>query len=245
MIKKLLAGTDIEARHEYMRNAYQRDAALYYLGKLPPQSMAEKLIGIYYPACHYSESPIFLDSSHKLAWVVNILAGVFPTAKFIHLVRDGRKVVSSFFYKLNIFDDYSAGVLRDWMGNDALPMPPLEEKFWQIPYWEHDRFKRICLHWDESNGNIIENIPTDRSIRVKLEDLTSDHNVLGNFMEFLDIPESYEGSFMKALQHPEHVYVPIDYQLTAWQKNQFAHICGDMMKTLGYNIEEEEYHVKY
>ena len=38
MIKSLLAGVKhIEARHEYVRNAYQRDAMLYAIGLMTPR----------------------------------------------------------------------------------------------------------------------------------------------------------------------------------------------------------------
>lgn len=246
MIKSLLAGTNIEARHEYVRNAYQREAAMYYLGRLSYGEMSRKLKEIYIPAAHYSQSPIFLDSSHKLSWCVDVLMGIFPEAKFIHLVRDGRKVVSSFFYKLNIFDDHGAEVLRNWYKNGHFPMPPLTENFWQpASLFNGDMFQRICHHWVISNQAIItnlKNVSYARKISVRLEDLITSKSEMERFLNFVGV--EYNDSFFDAMQKPKHVYVPVDYELTEVQQRQFDEICAPMMKRLGYG-EKENYHVKY
>ena len=246
MIKSLLAGTGIEARHEYVRNAYQREAALYYMGKLSFREMTERLVDIYKPAAYYSQSPIFLDSSHKLSWCIDVLAKAFPKAKFIHLVRDGRKVTSSFFYKLNIFDDHGAKVLNDWMLGKEKEMPPRTENYWQVAYNEPDCFKRICWHWKESNVNIMNmliNVRREQKLFIRLEDLAGDCDTMARFLKFLDVEPPYD-SFMEAMQKPKHVYVPVDYKLTDEQQNHFAMICGDTMKELGYDMESE-YNVSY
>jgi len=247
MIKKLLAGVEhIEARHEYVRNAYQRESAMYYMGKLSYELMAEKLLDIYVPAIYYSKADFFLDSSQHLCWCVDVLADIFPTAKFVHLVRDGRKVVSSFFHKLNIFDDYGAKVLRDWMeGREEVP-PPLTENFWQVLPPKHcDMFQRICWHWVRSNEDIMNSldnlIPRDRKLFIRLEDLATSEKVMTDFLSFLNVP--YNKSFMETMKRPEHVYVPVDFKLTEEQQRQFHEIAQWMQLLLGYT--EDEYNVNY
>ena len=88
--------------------------------------------------------------------------------KFIHLVRDGRKVVSSYFHKLGdeCYDDKSVAVLQAWLDDPVLnPMPPPEKKYWwNIPkpgtplskvFRRYDQFQRICFHWAEVNRFIL------------------------------------------------------------------------------------------
>lgn len=241
MIKKLLLGVPhIEARHEYVRNAYQREAMMYYLGKLPFSQMASQLQDIYGSAAHYSEAKIFLDSSHKLAWCVDVLADTFPEAKFIHLVRDGRRVVSSFFYKLNIFDDHGANALRDWLERREWILPPRTENYWQIPAPGYDRFQRICLHWVASNLSIMKGLtplPDNRKLFIRLEELVESKDEMKRLLSFLDT--EYNDSFHEAMQKKDHVYVPVDYSLTQEQNEQFDEICGEMMKILGYEGKDE------
>jgi hypothetical protein len=246
MIKKLLAGVPhIEARHEYVRNYYQRDAMLYYLGYLPYADMYKILGGIYEPAAYYSEAKIFLDSSHKLSWVADVLAERFPKAKFIHLVRDGRKVVSSFFHKLNIFDEHASQVQRDWIEGKETIMPPLTENFWHIPAPDgYNLFQLICHHWVMSNMSISEGlmeVPDNQKHFVRLEDLASSKETMKSFLSFLDTP--YDDTFMEVMKRPDHVYVPIDYKLTVEQDEQFRHIAQSMQNFLGY--KKGEYSVKY
>lgn len=244
MIKKLLAGVDhIEARHEYMRNAYQRESAMYYMGRLSYADMADKLLEIYQPAAYYSQAKIFLDSSQHLAWCTDVLALLFPTAKFVHLVRDGRKVVSSFYNKLQLFDDYAYKVMTQWRQGKSDVLPPRDEKFW-MPAYGDNKFLRICSHWSETNRCIIEDLESvsdDRKLFVRLEDLTSDKAVMTKLLDFLETP--YNDTFMQTMQRPEHVYVPIDYKLTDEQTEQFNLICSGMMQQLGYT--GDEYRVKY
>jgi hypothetical protein len=246
MIKKLLSGVDtIEARHEYVRNAFQRESTMYLLGKLSYEDITKKLLDIYSPAIYYSEAEIFLDSNQHLCWCVDVLADAFPDSKFIHLVRDGRKVVSSFFHKLNIFDDHGAKVLRDWMeGRETVP-PPLTENFWQIlPPDGYDMFQRICYHWVRSNEDIMNSldaVTASRKIFIRLEDLVTSEIVMEDFLHFLNVP--YSPVFMDAMKHPEHVYVPVDFKLTEEQQKQFQDIAQWMQLLLGYT--EDEYSVSY
>jgi hypothetical protein len=260
MMVKLLAGVDhIEIHHEYVRDAYQRDAALFFMGRLGRQAIADKLRSIYGAAIYYSQARCFIDASNKLAWVADVLGEVFPTARFVHLVRDGRKVASSFYHKLadHVYDDRSVRILREWLDHpDESPMPPPPEEFWwPIPqqgqrfhaeFPAFNRFQRCCYQWAESNHNILEALaplPESRKMRVKLEDLTSAPSELKRLLSFLDVP--YDDSFMEVMQKPQHVYVPIDYPLTDRQRIEFGEICAEMMKRLGYDCDCEEYRVRY
>ena len=52
----------------------------------------------YKSSIHYSDKK-WVDSSNALPWIIKPLSKIFPDAYFIHLIRDGRKVVSSFYNK--------------------------------------------------------------------------------------------------------------------------------------------------
>jgi hypothetical protein len=248
MMKSLFSGIPtIEVRHEYMRNAYQRESALYQMGKIQWWQMADKLKEIYDPATHYSPAEIFLDASWHLAWCINILTEIYPDSKIVHLVRDGRRVAASFFYKLNIFDERSRDILRKWMDGETHIIPPRDEKFWQIlPPTGFDTFQTICWHWKLSNYSIMRSLdylPENRKLFIRLEDISSSEGELTRLLNFVGV--KYDPSFMEAMQKPKHVYVPINYQLTEEQQKQFAEICGSMMEKLGYSMDEGEKFVHY
>ena len=85
------------------------------------------------PPCCYCEKEHWGDSSNKLSWLIPELAELLPQAKFVHLVRDGRKVASSYFHKLadECYDDRSTAILRAHVDDPlGAPPPPPEKKYW-------------------------------------------------------------------------------------------------------------------
>ena len=235
-IAKMLTGAPgIEAHHEYCRYAYQREAVLYYMGYLKQCVLEPIFDRIYGSAAYYSEQHVFLDSSHKLVWAVDVLAEMFPDARFVHLVRDGRKVVSSFYYKLQIHDDRAASIMRQWFEHPGrFPMPSPSEKYWWPPV-EGDRFERICSYWVTMNE-------LSRGEMFRLEDLTRFPDEVRRLTDFIGVP--YSDSYWQFLQMPNHAYVPVNYKLTDEQEATFQRICGPTMERMGYN-NEGTYDVKY
>lgn len=127
------ASADVTTHHEYMVNIIQPVAVRYWM-HLTGRSEALKILGqTYGAAIKYAETPIWVDSSNKTSWVIDLLAELFPNARFVHLVRDGRKVVSSYFHKLGneCYDDRSTAILAKYAdGSGTLPRltPPPPEK---------------------------------------------------------------------------------------------------------------------
>jgi hypothetical protein len=260
MAANLFAGVDhVESHHEYVRDAYQREAALYFMGRLPRAQMVQRLQDIYGAAAHYSRATYFVDSSNKLAWVAEVLPEAFPDARFVHLTRDGRKVASSFFHKLggHVYSDRGVKALRAWLEHpDQHPMPPPPEDFWWVipqsgqPFHDEfggfDQFQRCCYQWAESNrcvADVLAAAPQAGKLAVKLEALAASPDEVKRFLAFFDI--AFDDSFVEVLARPQHVYVPLDYPLTAEQTAQFAAIGGPMMQRLGYDMAAPEYRVSY
>ena len=260
MAAKLFAGVEhIEANHEYVRDTYQREAALYFMGRLDKAAMADQLRGVYGAAAHYSPGRYFLDSSNKLSWVADVLVEAFPQARFVHLTRDGRKVASSFFHKLggHVYSDRGVQALQTWLAAAGEhPMPPPPEDFWWVipqkgqPFHEEfpgfDQFQRCCYQWAESNRAIADAlaaVPSERKLQLKLEDLSASPAEVERLLSFVDVP--FDDSFVQVMGRPQHVYVPVDYPLTEEQQAQFAKIGGAMMQRLGYDLAVQEYRMRY
>ena len=247
-----------EIHHEYMVNIIQPLAAQYYMGLVSKEFVCEKLKETHKQSIFYSEKEVWGDSSNKLSWIIDCLNEVFPNAKFIHIVRDGRKVVSSFFNKLSneCYDDRSVQILRNWVERpNEFPKPPPEKKYWwNIPiknykesddFKKYDQFERICFHWKEVNSRIfdsLKHVEDKRKKFFKLEDLVMDSKKIKELLEFLEL--DYDKSILELLKKPHNVNIPKDFQLNEEQKKQFVKIAGTMMDTLGYDISRE-YSVNY
>ena len=255
---RMLSGSPgLEIHHEYAVLETQRLAALYFMGKIDSSQVRRELQEMHASAVHYSPASTWIDSSNKLSWIIEPLAEQFPDSKFLAIVRDGRKVVASFNYKLReeMYDDNSVDILTRWLDNPSLPYPPPEKRiWWNIPQegnpWHKDfpmfnRLQRVSYHWAESNRVILESfshLEPSRVKLVKLEELCNDSVLLEEALNFVGVP--MDDTFLPYLQTPRNVFLPLDFQLTRHQLPLFNEICGPMMKTLGYD-QTESYHVKY
>jgi hypothetical protein len=209
-------------------------------------------------AVQYSEKAHWGDSSNKLSWLIPELAALFPDAKFVHLVRDGRKVASSYFHKLGAecYDDRSTAILRTYFDDPSrFTMPPPEKKYWwPLPrhcdpmasaFGTFCQFQRIAWHWSEINRVILQDlkeIPAQHSRFARLEDLRESPEALRELYGFLDLP--YRDSNFSMFERPHNVNRPRDSLLTHVQRGQFEAIAGPMLERLGY-AAREEYVVNY
>lgn len=259
MMEKLLSTfPNLEMHHEYLCTHVQPIAVRYYLGLMSFREVCETLAKLHGSAIHYSRADLWGDSSNKLSWLIEGLHELFPSAKFIYLVRDGRKVVSSFYHKLGdeCYDDRSTAILQAYLDDPVKnPSPPPEKKYWwNLPrpgasqaeaFLSYNQFQRICFHWGEVNRFILDKlakIAPERKRTYKLEELVSDSDLLRDMLAFLNLP--YSDSLFSMLQRPHNVNVPRDYPLTKEQREQLMTLAGDMMRYFGYD-QTEEYRMVY
>ena len=259
MCHKLLSTFhEVEAHHEYMCTHVQPLAVLHYIVTASHDTAVKELTQLHSAAVFYSEADVWIDASNKLSWLIRPLLQLFPSAKFIHLVRDGRKVASSFFHKLGeeIYDDRSVSILKAYLAEpDKHACPPPEKKYWwnrPVPghpladtFGNFDQFQRICFHWAEVHRVILrdlEQVPAEQQLTVKLEDLVACPEQTDKFLRFLGL--RCTDYHVALLQRPHNVHVPQDYSLNERQREQFWKIAGDMMRRFGYH-ETPEYSVAY
>jgi Sulfotransferase family len=254
--KALSAVASVEMHHEYMVQIAQPLAVRRYLGLADAEESARIIGETYGGAIRYSEAAHWGDSSNKLSWLIPDLGAAFPKARFIHLVRDGRKVASSYFHKLGAecYDDRSTQILQAHY-DQAAPAPPPEKKYWwplprhgsadAEPFRGFSQFERICWHWAEVNKVILKELsqlPAERTLFVRLEELRTSPSEVRSLYGFLDLP--YRNEAYGVFARPHNVNRPEDRLLDASQRAQFDAIAGDMQARLGY-ADKPEYLVNY
>lgn len=259
MLTKVLAATQgVTIEHEYMVHIVQPLAVRRYRGLVAAEDAQRVLASTHGAAVTYAQTRLWGDSSNKLSWLIPDLAALFPDARFIHLVRDGRKVASSYFHKLadECYDDRSASVLAAYLSNpERAPAPPPEKKYWwpqprpgdpwADEFGQFDQFQRIAWHWAEVNRVIardLATVPAHRRLFVRLEDLRAQRAEVARLFAFLDCP--FDARSFESFARPHNVNRPIDHLLTALQADQFAAICGPATESLGY-AGRPEYVVNY
>ena len=259
MLHKALSATgSVEMHHEYMVNIVQPLAIQRYLGLTDSSKTLEILRECHLAAVRYSEAAFWGDSSNKLSWLIPELAELFPEARFVHLVRDGRKVASSYFHKLGneCYDDRSNAILQAHCDDPAhVPAPPPEKKYWwPVPrrddpvareFRGFDQFGRIAWHWAEINAVILDSlaqITPERHLFVRLEDLLVSPQLVRSMFEFIGLP--FRDEHFAIFARPHNVNRPEDHPLTQAQRLAFDRIASPMMDRLGY-AERAEYVVNY
>jgi len=254
--KVLCAKPDVEMHHEYAVQITQPLAVKRYLGLIGEADARAAIAESFGAAVHYSQARLWGDSSNKLSWLIDDLAALFPAARFVHLVRDGRKVASSYFHKLGAenYDDRSNAILQaHYDGTGQIP-PPEKPYWWPVPrrddpmagaFRGFDQFQRICWHWAEINRVILASLaalPPERTLFARLEDLVQSPSEVRGLLEFLDL--DYQDSDFAAFARPHNVNRPQDHLLTDFQRGQFDTIAAPMMARLGYG-GRAEYAVNY
>jgi hypothetical protein len=262
----------VESHHEFNCAYTQKVAVINYLGLYSEAVAVSKLEETHGAGVRYCEAEIFSDSSNKLSWLIQPLHRLFPEAKFLWLVRDGRRVCISYMKKLpdEVYRDKDVDILYKWL--DGYIAPPvtgvvLQWNWWQeIPaptkgiWWpvprpsspvahvfryEWNRWQRLCWYWNEVNqtiSNSLEKIPSGQWTGMKLEDLTRDRKFYIYLMEWLGLPPTDQG--WQLLQKPTNVTEPVNYPLTQEQESQYWEICGETHLGLGYG-REAVYDVRY
>ena len=91
---------NIEIHHEFKFEKTLRNSVSYYLGAINKKKAFKLLDKNHNFSIKKSKKKIWIDSSNALPWMLDLIVDKFPKAKFIFLIRNGKKVVSSFF--LNI-----------------------------------------------------------------------------------------------------------------------------------------------
>jgi hypothetical protein len=244
----------VEMHHEYMVQVSQPLAVKRYLGLTGAEECRRILNETHGAAIHYSAASQWGDSSNKLSWLIPDLADLFPDALFVHLVRDGRKVASSYFHKLGdeCYDDRSTAILQAHFDDPRSPAPPPEKKYWWPlprknskdagPFRKFSQFERIAWHWAELNRVVLEDLsrlPADRSLFVRLEDLRESPVAARGLYDFLNLPYQED-----AFTRPHNVNRPEDKLLDSDQQGAFEAITGRMQARLGY-AGRPEYVVNY
>src|SRR5215213_9044937 len=82
----------VDMHHEYMVHHIQPAACAHHMGILSREQTLDVLRLTHASAVHYATARIWGDASNKLSWLIPLLDELFPTARYVHLVRDGRKV---------------------------------------------------------------------------------------------------------------------------------------------------------
>jgi hypothetical protein len=249
---------NITCKHEFAELRTQSLGVKFLAKKINKNELSKKLKKVYNPIIKKNKKKIFIDCSDNIARYLPVLKKLYPYSKFVHLYRDGRKVVSSIFYKLNK-EIYNQKFYKEThkFFLDKRKKLPLHKSYWNNPpkklglesFNKLSQFDKICHYWSDTNETIIDEfkkLKTKDKFLLSFEKFTKSNTFRRKFFQFLNIEISNKknNEILKILLRPHNVIVPKDFGLTVKQNIKFKKVCGKIFKKLKYNFKIK-YIVKY
>ncbi len=248
---------EVTCHHEFLFDYILRSSVLYKMQQEDKTSIKKLLIDTHQNEIKLADSKIWIDSSNALPWVADVLLEIFPNAKFIHLIRDGRKVVSSFYNKFPkvMYNDFYVKKLATWLENKDLEIkPPPYKNYWRplpeyckcfIKATPKNRFEYLCWYWAEINShinNFKNSLKEENFLEIKLEDLSSKKEHFDHFLNFIGIDSSDD--LFSMIKKPVNVAEPKNYFLDENQTEAYNNMCKEVAEKYNYH-DKDEYAVKY
>lgn len=241
---------NVESHHEYMIHQVQPLACKFHMQLIDPMEALWRTREIYRPPIVYARKELWVNSCNKASWLIKqIDTALNENVRFLHVLRNGRRVVSSYYNKLSneCYNDADVRDLLAWLASPLKTAPPNEKRFW----WPlavddngaYSRFERICWFWSRININIrmaLLGIDSRRKRVVKLEDFLSSYTTFKETLAFIGV-RAQPHMFSRA-QRPVNTREPRSYDLTEEQEEIFSDMCGDVMDLFEYT---GDYRVPY
>jgi hypothetical protein len=127
----------------------------------------------------------------------------YPDAKFVHLVRDGRKVVKSYYDRKNslgINTSYPDGISEiEYSSWHAGKPRPIFGNLYYNEWPKYDRVDKLSWFWNFVNleiENRLKDVDKKNKYFIRLEEL-SDKNIK-KMLNFLELPTTYDKRFLLA-----------------------------------------------
>ena len=231
----------VKFHHEYCQSVMLPMAVKYHHGLIDIDEAVAVLKQVYWSSMEYADAEIWGDSAYWLAWIMEPILKLFPNAKFIEVIRDGKLVVASMYYKQpeEIYQDKDVEALRNWIDfcKDEMEYlePPPEKRYWRVlPPITYNRFQRSCWFWCDIHNKIratFEGLPNEQKATFRLRDLL-DKDVFTYFVNFAGC--KFNEEVFKLTDEPYNVHGPINYLMDEEQYKQFQEICREDMDKYGY-----------
>ena len=247
---------NIKVNHEYLFEETLKNSVSYYMKIINEEKLLKFLDNRYSSGIKKTKSFFWIDSSNALPWIIRPLKKKFRNARFVFLIRNGKKVVSSFYNKYNdvMYNRKDVSMLKKYFDKKISTLPS-DKKYWRpIPtntklfkyFLKKNQFSKICLYWSLINKTIRKNLTSikkEDKFYFKLEDINKKNKFI-KLLKFIGVKKKELEKVLKKFNNPVNVKKPINFDLTTEQRRDFNKYCKDEMLKNNYKLEEY-YKVQY
>lgn len=187
-----------------------------------------------------------IDKTPRNALRVSFVDALFPDARYVHLVRDGRENVNS------LLNAWRTPRYRTYRLPEPHSIPGVDPQWWKFvlyPGWRDDAagpLEVVCARqWAASNAHAVRDLEplAPRAVRVRYEDLVDRPEAeVERVVRFLDVPfdEALRTKAAEVRTTPVNVVTPPERG--KWRKENPAEIeaiiplIRPMMEALSYEV---------
>lgn len=171
-----------------------------------------------------AEKEVYVECNYHLASAMDVVRGAFPESQIIHIIRDGRDIVTSWLNRNRYID------------NDHITPFETGDLDAQKKWDKWTPLQKLAWHWCVINRNAEKSNP---DLFIKFEDIFSDDN--SHLLKVLDTIGGLDydkDEVTKALStkqnYTKKAFFPEYDEWPDYWKKQFWEIAGDTMKHFGY-----------
>ena len=208
------------------RPVFRRPKAFFYSGKYKTyHKLRFQLTRNYWKWKH--EEDWYVESNHHLFAAIPLIRASFPEAKIVHIVRDGRPMVTSWLNRYR------------YITNNNLPAAAIQDLEAMAAWDNWTPLQKTTWYWKTVNAHMRTTSP---DVTVKFENLFTENPEESQFFDILDSMHgvSYEREevlkfLTKKVNKNKQQFFP-DYE--AWPaqwKEDFWEIAGEEMAYHGYH----------
>ncbi len=172
------------------------------------------------------KKPLYVETNYHLFACIPLIRRAFPDALIVHIVRDGREVVTSWLNKWRY-------ITNDHITPYHIPGHSDQEKW---PYW--DPLQKNAWYW-RTVQEVVERDGVDLTLRFE-ELFKGDRKEVYRLLDRLSDRVSYEKERVEALldekvnPSPRRFFPAYDEWPEHW-KEHFEQVAGEKMRALGYS----------
>lgn len=183
---------DIIASHELLHTQLKVISTNYLAGMVNKENVKRELIELYGCLPLYPINKLYLESDQKLVPLIEIIAEIFPNAKFIWLIRSPKAFLRSakvrgwyindepVFKKKTVLIDPT--LFSDGCRITAINVNQMSQIEWN-GLNQDDRIIWYWNYWNQLIQNFFKKHPVEKAFCIKLEAMNKDYNKIFKFLK--------------------------------------------------------------
>ncbi len=166
----------------------------------------------------------YVETNYHLATAIDFLRDVFPDASVIHVIRDGREVVTSWLNRYR------------YITNDHLLPGHVQDEEAKQKWEDWNPLQKLAWYWKTINLMANDKHP---DIWLRFEDIFAGekrgiYQVLDHFGDLHYEPAQVEKLLSRKVNKTRNHFFPSYAEWPSFWKEQFDEIAGETMKKFGY-----------